>query len=121
MYVTRRLLRSLSLRQSRQFFRKTETAQELTQGLFGESQLKAASSFADLNKRVRADCADIVKQIEAGNNKRTTVKLFDDLSNTICKAADLVECVRQLHSDPEYTEAAKQSASDFCELVERLV
>ncbi|EPB71475.1 hypothetical protein ANCCEY_09453 [Ancylostoma ceylanicum] len=33
---------------------------------------------------------DIVKQIEVGNNERTTVKLFDDLSNTICKAADLV-------------------------------
>ncbi|ETN80623.1 hypothetical protein NECAME_02371 [Necator americanus] len=121
MYLSRRLLRSFPLCQSRHFFRKsTEAAQEFAQGLFGDPHLKSASSFADLNKRVRADCADIVKQIELGSNERTTVKLFDDLSNTICKAADLVECVRQLHSDPSYTEAAQHSASDFCELVESL-
>uniref|UniRef100_A0A183F9Z0 Exocyst complex component Sec10 n=1 Tax=Heligmosomoides polygyrus TaxID=6339 RepID=A0A183F9Z0_HELPZ len=82
--------------------------------------LKSASSFAELNKRVRAECVAIVQQIEDGNNERTTVQLFDDLSNTICKAADMVECVRQLHSDPSYTEAAQESASDFCQLVESL-
>ncbi|KAL6737175.1 hypothetical protein Aduo_010842 [Ancylostoma duodenale] len=121
MYISRRLLRSFPACQTRQFFRKsTERAQDLAQGLFGDPQLKNPSSFSDLNKRVRADCMDIVKQIELGNNERTTVKLFDDLSNTICKAADLVECVRQLHSDPTYTEAAQHSASDFCELVESL-
>ncbi|CAJ0603710.1 unnamed protein product [Cylicocyclus nassatus] len=120
MYVSRKLLSSFSLRHYRQFFRSTEKAQELAQGLFGEPQLKTANSFADLNKRVRAECTDLVKLIETGDSKRTTVKLFDDLSNTVCKAADLVECVRQLHNDPLYIDAAQQSASDFCELVESL-
>uniref|UniRef100_A0A158R069 Mitochondrial intermediate peptidase (inferred by orthology to a human protein) n=1 Tax=Nippostrongylus brasiliensis TaxID=27835 RepID=A0A158R069_NIPBR len=90
------------------------------QGLFGDPQLKNAASFGEVNKRVRAECAEIVRQIESGSNERTTVQLFDDLSNTICKAADLVECVRQLHSDPKYTIEAQKSAIDYCELVESL-
>ncbi|KAK6009696.1 hypothetical protein OSTOST_25353, partial [Ostertagia ostertagi] len=89
------------------------------QGLFGDPHLKSAASLAELNSRVRAECADLVNQIEVGSKERTTVQLFDDLSNTICKAADMVECVRQLHSDPAYNEAAQHCASDYCELVER--
>ncbi|KAK5986848.1 Mitochondrial intermediate peptidase [Trichostrongylus colubriformis] len=89
-------------------------------GLFGDPQLKSAASLAELNGRVRAECIDLLKQIETGSKERTTVQLFDDLSNTICKAADMVECVRQLHSDPAYNEAAQKSASDYCELVESL-
>ncbi|PIO53823.1 hypothetical protein TELCIR_24828, partial [Teladorsagia circumcincta] len=89
-------------------------------GLFGDPLLKSAASLTELNSRVRAECAELVNQIEVGSKERTTVQLFDDLSNTICKAADMVECVRQLHSDPAYNEAAQNCASDYCELVESL-
>ncbi|PIO55045.1 hypothetical protein TELCIR_23574, partial [Teladorsagia circumcincta] len=122
MYLSRRVLRNVPIRSARYFFRKsTETAHDLpTQGLFGDPLLKSAASLTELNSRVRAECADLVNQIEAGSKERTTVQLFDDLSNTICKAADMVECVRQLHSDPAYNEAAQSCASDYCELVESL-
>lgn len=91
------------------------------QGLFGNERLKTPQDFAQLNKDVRTNCSTIINQIVNGRDDRTTVELFDDLSNEICKAADLVECTRQLHSDPAYNRAAEESARDFCELVERFV
>ncbi|VDO30079.1 unnamed protein product [Haemonchus placei] len=94
--------------------------QFIFQGLFGDPLLKSAASLTELNSRVRAECTELLNQIEAGSKERTTVQLFDDLSNTICKAADMVECVRQLHNDPDYNEAAQKSASDYCQLVESL-
>uniref|UniRef100_A0A7I4YMA9 Peptidase_M3 domain-containing protein n=1 Tax=Haemonchus contortus TaxID=6289 RepID=A0A7I4YMA9_HAECO len=122
MYVTRGVLRSVPFRSVRHFFRKcTVTDQSSpTQGLFGDPLLKSAASLTELNSRVRAECSELLNQIEAGSKDRTTVQLFDDLSNTICKAADMVECVRQLHNDPDYNEAAQKSASDYCQLVESL-
>ncbi|KAJ1359819.1 hypothetical protein KIN20_018630 [Parelaphostrongylus tenuis] len=125
MFVSRGLLRRLPIRcLSRQkyvFRRSNENEIDLPpQGLFEDARLKSSESFAELNKHVRLECLSLVNQIETGGNEETTVKLFDDLSNTICKAADLVECVRQLHSDPSYVEAAQESARDFCELVESL-
>nr|CDJ82647.1 Peptidase M3A M3B domain containing protein [Haemonchus contortus] len=122
MYVTKRVLRSVPFRSVRHFFRKcTVTDQSSpTQGLFGDPLLKSAASLTELNSRVRAECSELLNQIEAGSKDRTTVQLFDDLSNTICKAADMVECVRQLHNDPDYNEAAQKSASDYCQLVESL-
>uniref|UniRef100_A0A0K0DPT3 Peptidase_M3 domain-containing protein n=1 Tax=Angiostrongylus cantonensis TaxID=6313 RepID=A0A0K0DPT3_ANGCA len=89
-------------------------------GLFEDARLTSSDSFEELNRHVRIECANLVNQIEAGGNEQTTVRLFDDMSNTICKAADLVECVRQLHSDQSYVKAAQRSARDFCELVESL-
>uniref|UniRef100_A0A1I7TE57 Peptidase_M3 domain-containing protein n=1 Tax=Caenorhabditis tropicalis TaxID=1561998 RepID=A0A1I7TE57_9PELO len=46
--------------------------------------------------------------------------IVDDISNEICKSADLAECVRQLHSDLEFREAAENVSREFCELVESL-
>ncbi|WKY06623.1 hypothetical protein Q1695_006646 [Nippostrongylus brasiliensis] len=122
MHLSRGIFRSARINFSRHFFRRSNAAtdHQVSQGLFGDPQLKNAASFGEVNKRVRAECAEIVRQIESGSNERTTVQLFDDLSNTICKAADLVECVRQLHSDPKYTIEAQKSAIDYCELVESL-
>ncbi|VDM58412.1 unnamed protein product [Angiostrongylus costaricensis] len=98
---------------------------DVFKGLFEDARLTSCESFDELNRHVRLECSSLVNQIEAGGNEQTTVRLFDDLSNTICKAADLVgcisvECVRQLHSDQSYVKAAQKSARDFCELVESL-
>uniref|UniRef100_A0A1I7XGA0 Peptidase_M3 domain-containing protein n=1 Tax=Heterorhabditis bacteriophora TaxID=37862 RepID=A0A1I7XGA0_HETBA len=121
MYLSRCALRSIGKSLTRSFFRKSsEKVEEFNGGLFGNELLKSPYDFTELNKRVRSACSSIVKQIENGREDRTIVKLFDDLSNEICRAADLVECVRQLHSDPAYSEAAEESARDFCELVESL-
>ncbi|KJH41486.1 hypothetical protein DICVIV_12540 [Dictyocaulus viviparus] len=122
MFVPRKLNRVLPIRTLRHLFRKfNEKEQDIPkQGLFDNPLLKSLEGFAELNKEVRLECSNIVNHIISGSSNQTTVKLFDDLSNAICKAADLVECVRQLHSDQSYVEAAQKSASDFCELVESL-
>jgi hypothetical protein len=60
--------------------------------LFGNELLKEASGFKLLNEKVRRNSAQMVQDIlsPAASRTDTTVKLFDDLSNEICCAADVV-------------------------------
>ncbi|CAI4225457.1 unnamed protein product [Auanema sp. JU1783] len=116
-----RLLRFKHTNSSRCFFNKTfAEAKTISTGLFGNSELKTPADFKKLNENVRKNCSCIVREIMSGSENKTTVQLLDDLSNEICKAADLTECIRQLHSDPKFTAAAEESARDFCQLVESL-
>ncbi|PAV75730.1 hypothetical protein WR25_11686 isoform A [Diploscapter pachys] len=81
-------------------------------GLFN-GPLKTPSSFKELNDH-------IMDPASTSRSKKTTVRLFDDLSNEICKAADMVECVRQMHNNEYFREAAEESSRDFCQLIEGL-
>ncbi|KAL3080287.1 hypothetical protein niasHS_012392 [Heterodera schachtii] len=51
---------------------------------------------------------------------KTTVSLVDDLSNEICSAADLTDCVRCMHTDPKWEKAAEEAMRYFTSLVETL-
>uniref|UniRef100_A0A915PSU8 Peptidase M3A/M3B catalytic domain-containing protein n=1 Tax=Setaria digitata TaxID=48799 RepID=A0A915PSU8_9BILA len=89
-------------------------------GLFGEELLKHPSGFKLLNEKVRKRSFDLVDKIVNRRCDKKVVEVFDDLSNEICSAADLAECVRNLHSDKEFSAAAQESMQDFTELVESL-
>ncbi|CAJ0578231.1 unnamed protein product, partial [Mesorhabditis spiculigera] len=91
-----------------------------TPGLFGNPLLATPQNFVELNERTRAAAFSLIDRIEKGDESRTTVQLFDDLSNEICCAADVVECIRQMHTDPTFNQAAEASAHDFCDLVETI-
>uniref|UniRef100_A0A0N5ATK6 COP9 signalosome complex subunit 6 n=1 Tax=Syphacia muris TaxID=451379 RepID=A0A0N5ATK6_9BILA len=96
----------------------------LNSGLFGVQLLTDQFGFSALNKVVAERCNKIVDSVSlyplilnpTGTSK--TVKLFDDLSNEICCAADLTECVRCLHPGTEYTSAAEKSMHEYTLLVE---
>ncbi|VDN06845.1 unnamed protein product [Thelazia callipaeda] len=89
-------------------------------GLFDEELLKHPSGFKLLNERVRKRSFELVDQIVNRKCQKKVVAVFDDLSNEICNAADLAECVRNLHSVKEFSAAAQESMQDFTELVESL-
>ncbi|VDK56864.1 unnamed protein product [Anisakis simplex] len=89
-------------------------------GLFGVELLKDPNGFKQMNKMVRRRSMELVKKIVNRQEERKTVELFDDLSNEICCSADLTECVRSLHSNKEFVDAAESSMRDFTELVESL-
>uniref|UniRef100_A0A8R1U2G6 Peptidase_M3 domain-containing protein n=1 Tax=Onchocerca volvulus TaxID=6282 RepID=A0A8R1U2G6_ONCVO len=89
-------------------------------GLFGEELLKHPSGFKLLNERVRKRSFELVDKIVSRKCDKKVVEVFDDLSNEICSAADLAECVRNMHSIKEFSAAAQESMRDFTELVESL-
>uniref|UniRef100_A0A915N1I1 Peptidase M3A/M3B catalytic domain-containing protein n=1 Tax=Meloidogyne javanica TaxID=6303 RepID=A0A915N1I1_MELJA len=80
-------------------------------GLFGNFLLQTPKGFELLTQAVNA---------RSGELKCTTVQLIDDLSNEICTAADLTDCVRCMHLIPQFTEAAEKSMRFFTCLVETL-
>uniref|UniRef100_A0A914ZDC6 Peptidase M3A/M3B catalytic domain-containing protein n=1 Tax=Panagrolaimus superbus TaxID=310955 RepID=A0A914ZDC6_9BILA len=91
-------------------------------GLFGNPALSSAEGFQKLTKDVETEAYKLVDQItnNTGPKDRSTVALVDDLSNVICSAADLAECVRNIHSNSAFASAANESMRAFTNLVETL-
>lgn len=90
-------------------------------GLFGNKNLKTAESFNELPAAVKKSTDALIQELlTPSQNPRTSIQIVDDISNEICKSADLAECVRQLHSEPEFRNAAEDVSRNFCELVESL-
>lgn len=54
------------------------------------------------------------------NRKRKMVVIFDEMSDSICRVADMVEFLRVSHPEAEYRNAAEQTCLTMSELVETL-
>ncbi|CAD6192735.1 unnamed protein product [Caenorhabditis auriculariae] len=93
-------------------------------GLFNEAKLKSPADILALPKEVRKATSGLLAELTTEGSKdkpgRTALQIVDDISNEICKAADLTECVRQLHDDKEFRNASEIASRDFCDLVESL-
>lgn len=96
--------------------------QQKSTGVYGHDELVSASGFRTLTKNVIRTSESLVKEALAPNSrrKRTVVEVLDDLSNTICRIADMAECVRNTHPKSEFVAAAEQCLGELQGLVERL-
>ncbi|EJW85483.1 hypothetical protein WUBG_03607 [Wuchereria bancrofti] len=110
---------SSSLRNSLRYLQLGNSAAP-EKGIFGEELLKHPSGFKLLNEKVRKRSFELIDKIVSRKCDKKVVEVFDDLSNEICSAADLAECVRNMHSIKEFSVAAEESMKDFTELVESL-
>ncbi|TKR72003.1 hypothetical protein L596_019528 [Steinernema carpocapsae] len=90
-------------------------------GLFGYEELRSPDGFHVLNERVKFKCEQLLKDVISGPGKsRPAIYMLDDMSNEICKVADMAECTRVLHTDPAFAVAAEDCMRNFTELVETL-
>ena len=92
-------------------------------GLFGLSELKTLDGFYDLKDKAESRVKDLIQEAfkyEPNNSKRNLVQIFDDISNELCKVADLAEFVRTSHPNVKYRKAANQTFSSICQIVEKL-
>lgn len=55
----------------------------------------------------------------SSNRKRKLVEVFDHLSNTLCKIADMAEFVRVAHPNINFTHAAEDACLSISRLVEK--
>jgi len=108
---------------------KRLTGQEES-GLFGNPVLAHPNGFAQLQRDcIRASdrlVQEALSEPAAANGKpgsgrtRIVARIFDDLSDELCRVADLAEFVRLSHPDPEFRAAAEEACIAVSNQVERL-
>lgn len=98
---------------------KSEAAFKRT-GLFGIEQLQGPDGFHVLRDQALERANSLVNEIASRPKTKSVVSLFDELSNCLCKVADLAEFIRVGHPQPRFRALAEQASVAISSLVEQL-
>ena len=76
----------------------------LPTGLFGIQELKHPEGFGELEVDCLRNCDTLVKEATSSPDQRQRIvaRVFDDLSDELCRVADLSEFIRLAHPDHGY-------------------
>ncbi|KAL7059786.1 hypothetical protein AAHC03_014039 [Spirometra sp. Aus1] len=97
-----------------------EVSGEKVTGLFGVDSLKEPFGFREALDSCYSDCHYLLFEAKDCRRRRKMVQVLDDLSDTLCRSADLADCVRTLHPDKSYRNAASEVCLRVGNLVESL-
>lgn len=61
----------------------------------------------------------LIEEATSKDRRRKMVEIFDELSNTLCKVADMAEFIRIAHPDQRYVHAAEDACITVSGIVER--
>merc|ERR1712142_1157218 len=111
------LAAAFNSKQSVQF--KFQWGQEKT-GLFGLPELRTSRGFIELKERCIRNAETLVDEVTSPNRTRNVAVIFDDLSDELCRVADLAEFIRLAHPDHEFAMAAQDACIAISGLVEQL-
>lgn len=100
---------------------KLLTNENILQGLFGIEELKSPNGFYELTDRVLSKSNALIEETTSVNRKRKMVEVFDELSNELCKVADLAEFIRLVHPQESYSTAAQHAHAKISSIVEKYV
>ncbi|CAL8103238.1 unnamed protein product [Calicophoron daubneyi] len=89
-------------------------------GLFGNVLLSRPEGFAEIASDASRRCSQLLHEAVSENRSRKMVQVLDDMSNTLCRVADLADCVRMLHPEEAYRLAAANACQTIGNLVEEL-
>lgn len=89
-------------------------------GLFGVPELSSPDGFAVVQDRALRETEQLVEKACRSPPGAITVKTFDQLSDTLCRVADLADFVKVAHPDPAYREAAERTCINIGTMVEKL-
>uniref|UniRef100_A0A8C4QSE9 Mitochondrial intermediate peptidase b n=1 Tax=Eptatretus burgeri TaxID=7764 RepID=A0A8C4QSE9_EPTBU len=91
-----------------------------TNGLFGVPELNCPEGFAEARRTAlqRAEC--LVEEACRAEPGPRVVELFDELSDCLCRVADLADFVRIAHPDEGFREAADEACVSIGTMVEKL-
>lgn len=79
------------------------------EGLFGIKELRKIDGFAVITNQCILAANELLKEANSPNRTRKLVLIFDELSNTLGKVADLAAFVRIAHPYTNYYQAAENS------------
>ena len=89
-------------------------------GLFEVPELQNPNGFHILKENVLSDCDRLIPKTIDSHDSPGIVSLFDEISDRLCKVADLAEFVRLTHPNKEFSEAAEQTSLELGGYVEML-
>ncbi|KAL5005156.1 hypothetical protein ScPMuIL_018612 [Solemya velum] len=89
-------------------------------GLFQIPELRDYSGFYLLQQRVQHEVESLVEEATSPNRQRKIVQIFDQLSDSLCKVADMADFIRYAHPQKSYAEAAEEACINLSRLVEKL-
>ena len=89
-------------------------------GLFNIPQLTDDTGFYLLKENVINETDDLLKEISSSERKRPLVRIFDNLSDSLCRVADMADFVRVAHVDPRFRAGAEDACMAVSSLVETL-
>ncbi len=111
---------------SRPSFADPPRSHRETGGLFLIPELSPGSEpegFATLRDNCVRRCADLVREAcdnTPGGRRRIVAAVFDDLSDELCRVADMAEFVRVAHPKASVRQAAQDASTAISGLVEEL-
>ncbi|RWS22604.1 mitochondrial intermediate peptidase-like protein [Leptotrombidium deliense] len=89
-------------------------------GLFGYEELESPSGFYILRENAIISSMGLVNKALSPQRDQKMVQIFDQLSNCLCKVADMAEFVRVGHPNPKYRIAAEECSIAISAEVEKL-
>ncbi|XP_028275527.1 mitochondrial intermediate peptidase-like [Parambassis ranga] len=89
-------------------------------GLFGVPELSCPAGFQAATKAALKNTERLVKKACSSPPGVETVEAFDQLSDGLCKVADLADFVKIAHPDPAFREAAEKTCIEIGTVVEKL-
>ncbi|XP_056297049.1 mitochondrial intermediate peptidase-like isoform X1 [Pseudoliparis swirei] len=89
-------------------------------GLFGVPELSCPEGFQAATKTALKNTARLVERACSCPPGVETVESFDQLSDGLCKVADLADFVKVAHPDPAFREAAEKACIEIGTVVEKL-
>ncbi|XP_061733273.1 mitochondrial intermediate peptidase-like isoform X2 [Nerophis ophidion] len=89
-------------------------------GLFGVPELSSPSGFQVATKKALENSHLLLDKACSSTPGVDTVTAFDQLSDGLCKVADLADFVKVQHPDPAYREAARKTCIEIGTAVEKL-
>lgn len=92
---------------------------KILQGLFGIPELKTPTGFSILKDQAMTQIDALIIEATSQDRKRKMVEIFDDMSNELCKVADLAEFIRIAHPKKEFVEVAENACIFISGIVEK--
>lgn len=73
-----------------------------------------------LRDNVESRTQELIEEAISQERNRKMVDIFDELSDSLCKVADLAEFVRIAHPNRKYAQCAEEACISICGVVESL-
>ncbi|XP_073469534.1 mitochondrial intermediate peptidase isoform X1 [Aquarana catesbeiana] len=89
-------------------------------GLFGVPELSSPEGFQLVQDNALRNSESLVEKVCTAPPSAETVKLFDQLSDELCKVADLADFVKAAHPDSSFRDAAEEACRNIGTMVEKL-
>ncbi|XP_066031979.1 mitochondrial intermediate peptidase isoform X2 [Chamaea fasciata] len=89
-------------------------------GLFGVPELSCPEGFQEAQDKALQDSEQLVQKACSTPPGPETVMIFDQLSDSLCRVADLADFVKVAHPDFAFREAAEEACRNIGTVVEKL-